>query len=771
MSLQIDACPAAFLRVALAPRGYGIMGDALKKFGKFFLLDMIAQGGMAEIYRARMAMQDGGGRLLAIKRIIGNYTEQKEFVEMFKSEIKTMSGFTHPNIISLYDYGEESGMLYIAMELVDGKNLRQFMSRFSELKQAFPTEVAVYIMEQAAHGMAYAHSYKDKITGKPLNIVHRDISPQNIMISYDGAVKVFDFGIAKANTNAESTRAGVIKGKPSYLSPEQITGDPLDGRSDIFALGIVLWELLTGRKLFASDNDYGVLKLIENCQNTVKPPSMFNPKVPKDLDAIVMKALTKNRDQRYQTSEELQRALHKFLYQFAPEFNPADLAYYARDLFKNEIVEDRKRLLKLNEKAELLLAQPEPEPAKPAPAPAAKPESTTVVNKAPAAEKPAQAPAPTQKRDESGSFRTVEFKEKTDVHLDFGAMGKAQQQTGKTPAATSSGSKPIQYATSSMSTNLTTRRPGGGTATGLRRRPGSSETKKSPLVAVAAAVVALAGVYYVDPTFFGLIPGPQTGGSNPGSTAQQAGPVGTLVIQSNVQAATIKINDEPRAQSLPATIANVPAGKPVRITVFSNGYKIRSETVTLASGETSNLMLPLEIEGAAGGAGDANAPATTNVMLKVGISPPGVGSTIRINGALVDASGLATVPTEREVELTVERDGFRTYREKFTLHASDLAGRKEASKEVALQPAKFGFISIKTTPRADAVVSIDGAEEKWSTPVSRKRIPVGTYKVKLVNSLLGMEKEITFTVGEDRFTNIDERLQVNDAQRTPGSQQ
>jgi serine/threonine-protein kinase len=332
------------------------VAEALKKFGKYFLLDQIAQGGMAEIYRARMATPDGGSRLLAIKKVIASYSSNQEFVKMFKEEIKTTSGFTHPNIVQLYDYGEEQGMLYIAMELVDGKNLRQFISRFAEIKSQFPVEVSVYIMEQSAHGMGYAHGYKDKITGKGLNIVHRDISPQNILISYDGAVKVIDFGIAKAVTNQESTRAGVIKGKPSYLSPEQISGEVLDGRSDIFALGIVLWELLTGKKLFASDNDYGVLKLIENCTNHVKPPSIFNPKVPKELDAIVMKALVKNRDQRYQTSEELQRALHKFLYQFAPEFNPADLAYYARDLFKNEIVEDRKRLLKLNEKVEQLLA-------------------------------------------------------------------------------------------------------------------------------------------------------------------------------------------------------------------------------------------------------------------------------------------------------------------------------------------------------------------------------------------------------------------------------
>jgi serine/threonine-protein kinase len=199
------------------------------------------------------------------------------------------------------------------------------------------------------------------MTGQPLNIVHRDISPQNILISFDGNVKVIDFGIAKASNNSESTRAGVIKGKPSYLSPEQISGEPLDGRCDIFALGIVLWELLCGRKLFAGESDLAVLKLIESCTSHVKPPSTINPQVPKELDYIVLRALAKQREKRYQTAEEMQRALHKFIYQFNSDFEPGALSLTAKDMFKNEIVEDRKRIHKLNEKVEQLLSLDIPE--------------------------------------------------------------------------------------------------------------------------------------------------------------------------------------------------------------------------------------------------------------------------------------------------------------------------------------------------------------------------------------------------------------------------
>jgi serine/threonine-protein kinase len=332
------------------------MADGPKKFGRYFLLDLLAQGGMAEIYRARLASADGAGRVIVIKRIQSGHGADQEFIQMFRSEIKVTMGFNHPNIVQLYDFGEENSQPYIAMEWVDGKNLRQLMARFHELKQRFPVDLAVQIIEQAASGLNYAHHFKDKITGNALNIVHRDISPQNLIISFEGSVKVIDFGIAKASVNSEATRAGVIKGKPSYLSPEQINGDALDGRSDIFSLGTVLWELLAGKKLFSGDSDLAILKQIESCNSHVKPPSSINPDVPPELDYIVLRSLAKHRDKRYQTAEEFQRALHKFLYAHSPEFNPNDLAYYAKDLFKNEIVEDRKKIQKLNDEVERLMS-------------------------------------------------------------------------------------------------------------------------------------------------------------------------------------------------------------------------------------------------------------------------------------------------------------------------------------------------------------------------------------------------------------------------------
>lgn len=315
------------------------------RFGRYIIVDPVAVGGMAEIYRARLAAsKEGPDRVIVIKKVIANLSQNPEFVQMFEEEIKITVGLTHPNIIQIYDYGKVDDQYFMAMEYVEGKNLRQFVKRLADMKSMFSIDMSCYIISQVCHALAYAHAYKDRMSGKPLGIVHRDISPQNVMISYDGATKLFDFGIAKAKSASEATRAGVIKGKPSYLSPEQIAGEVLDGRCDIFALGIVLWELLTAKRLFVADTDIGVLRLIQSAK--IEPPSTFNPAVPQALDAIVLKSLHRDKLKRYQTAEEFQRDLHKFLYSFNASFNPADLSYYAQELFKTEIKEDKERLAK-----------------------------------------------------------------------------------------------------------------------------------------------------------------------------------------------------------------------------------------------------------------------------------------------------------------------------------------------------------------------------------------------------------------------------------------
>jgi serine/threonine protein kinase len=314
----------------------------LERFGKYLILDHLVDGGMAKICRARY-LGEQSNKIVAIKMVQPQFSNDPSFVRMFQDELAVTFGLQHPNIAQVYDYGKVHNQLYTALEYVDGANLKQYLDRLKEKQVVFPVEISVYIISQVCQALHYAHTFTDKLTGKPLSIVHRDISPHNIMVTYDGAVKVIDFGIAKANTNSEATQAGTIKGKLSYLSPEVLEGLELDHRNDQFAVGITIWEMLCGKKLFSANNDLGVLKLIQACK--IQPPSQINPMVPKELEAIVMKALSKDRELRFEDMDKLNRALIKFLYSQYPDFNQSDLGYFAKELFKEEIAKDREKFV------------------------------------------------------------------------------------------------------------------------------------------------------------------------------------------------------------------------------------------------------------------------------------------------------------------------------------------------------------------------------------------------------------------------------------------
>lgn len=314
----------------------------LTRFGRYLILDHLVDGGMAKICRARF-LGEQADKVVAIKMIQPQFSADANFRKMFMDEIKVTFGLIHPNIAQTYDYGMITDQLFTAMEYIDGANLKQFMDRLKTKNFVFPVEISIHIITQVCQGLTYAHNFTDKLTGKQANIVHRDISPHNIMITYDGAVKIIDFGIAKAETNSESTKAGTIKGKLSYLAPEYLEGVELDHRYDQFAVGITLWELLCCRKLFQASNELAVLKLIQNCK--VPPPSSINPNVPKELDQIVMKALSKDRELRFKDMDQFSRALVKTLYSRYPDFNALDLAAFANELFKDEIKVDRAKLI------------------------------------------------------------------------------------------------------------------------------------------------------------------------------------------------------------------------------------------------------------------------------------------------------------------------------------------------------------------------------------------------------------------------------------------
>ena len=304
------------------------------QFGQYEILERIAAGGMAELYKAKRTGVEGFQKIVAIKKILPHLADDEEFVTMFADEAKLAAQLNHPNIIHIYDLGKiQAGGYFIAMEYVDGRDLRAIQQSGRDLGVPLPVPLAVYVASKVASALDYAHRRRDA-DGHELNIVHRDVSPQNILISYEGDIKLCDFGIAKAASKASKTQSGALKGKIQYMSPEQAWGKPIDRRSDLFSLGVVLHEMLTGERLFGGDTDINVLEKVRSAE--VVPPSQSNPEVPQNLDAVVLKALAKEPDDRYANASDLLRDLDSVLYSYTPAPGSADVAIYLHRLQAEE---------------------------------------------------------------------------------------------------------------------------------------------------------------------------------------------------------------------------------------------------------------------------------------------------------------------------------------------------------------------------------------------------------------------------------------------------
>ena len=317
-------------------------------------MERLAAGGMAEVFRAKQLGYAGFEKTVAVKRILPHFAESEEFKTMFRMEANLSAMLQHPNIAQIFANGENEGYLYLVMEFVDGKNLRQLLARADKLKFRIPIEICCYIVGESLKGLDYAHHFIDEKTGEPMGIIHRDVSPQNIMMSYDGSVKVVDFGIAKAASKAESgTKAGVLKGKFGYMSPEQARGADLDKRSDVFAMGIVLWELITQRRLFTHEDELKTLEKVRECK--VPKPSEKNPTIPYALEKIVLRALEKEPGVRYNSCEEFYTDLARYMNDRHPGFIPTDFSKFMKEFYKEDIVEDKKRREKLNLEAPAFL--------------------------------------------------------------------------------------------------------------------------------------------------------------------------------------------------------------------------------------------------------------------------------------------------------------------------------------------------------------------------------------------------------------------------------
>ncbi len=319
------------------------MAKKYEYFGKYVLMEKLAMGGMAEVFLARAPGAGGIGKFVAIKRILPQFADSPEFIDMFKEEAKIAINLSHSNIVTIHEFGVQKDQFFLVMDYVEGKNLRQILNKMKKSNSQFSIDQIVYMIKEVAGGLDHAHRCLDGSTGKPLNITHRDISPQNLMVSFEGEVKIVDFGIAKAESQIENTRAGTLKGKFGYMSPEQAEGQPVDLRTDIFSLGIVLWELLANDRLFIANNEINTLRKIRDCQ--VPSLRKINPNIHQELERIAQKALTRDRNLRYQTSAAIYRDLNRFLNRQFPDFSTHDFAVFIKTLFAEDILDNRQRLI------------------------------------------------------------------------------------------------------------------------------------------------------------------------------------------------------------------------------------------------------------------------------------------------------------------------------------------------------------------------------------------------------------------------------------------
>lgn len=310
---------------------------SLGTLGRYRLIRKLAQGGMAEVFLAKSYGAHGFEKPVAIKRILGRYASDKQFVTMLIDEAKITSLLNHPNVVPVIDFNADGKDCYLVMEYVAGRSMAGLLKMLANGGRQMSTEHLLYMVRESALGLHHAHQKADR-TGQPLKIVHRDVSPQNILLSFDGHVRVIDFGIARARNRLAETEAGTLKGKLRYMSPEQVEGKDVDGRADQFALGITLWEALTDRVLFDGDNDVQVIDAVVGAR--VPDPREYNRNIPEELARAVLKSLHRAASGRYASCDSFAAELRGILARLNPDYDPATLGTLMRKQFAQEIEED-----------------------------------------------------------------------------------------------------------------------------------------------------------------------------------------------------------------------------------------------------------------------------------------------------------------------------------------------------------------------------------------------------------------------------------------------
>jgi serine/threonine-protein kinase len=575
---------------------------------------------------------------------------------MFKDEAKIAINLSHSNIVSLHEFGMERQQFFIVMDFVEGRNLRQILNKMKKSGVSFSIEQVLYVIREVAAGLDHAHRCLDANTGKPLNIIHRDMSPQNVMVSFEGEVKIVDFGIAKAETQIETTRAGTLKGKFGYMSPEQAEGQMVDLRTDVFSLGIVLWELLANDRLFVANNEMNTLRKIRDCQ--IPSLRKINPNIPPELERIVSKALAKDKNLRYQTAAAFHRELSRFLNRQYPDFSPQDFAVFIKTLFAGEILENRKKMV---EYAKIEMRAPQlPQPV--ASNTASAPDKTVVTSTFTENTGPSQIGKHPSKIEPEMSVSPDALSDLSFEALAESSISGANQNSGaQLPAHPRAVSKTAP-SPRRMDLSYTGTVPPNPSGTRSISQPIHSSRSSGALfnsLSLALvlggflALAAGAGYFYTNPKEgigrlqkYGLFSKPkplQVQATENAST--DPNPMGLIYVKSSPPGAAIFVDGQPARETTPAEL-RLPDGKVATISVHLDGYEEYHEQVAFAVNQPRTLGIALR-------------PANGGTLI---VSPQGNGR-ITIDGKEIPAGQPIAVFANRELTVRIDDPATQSFAE------------------------------------------------------------------------------------------------------------
>lgn len=694
------------------------------QFGKYLLLKKIAVGGMAEIFLAKQASLGGFEKLVVIKRILPEYAKDQEFVRMFLDEARLVASMQHPNVVQVFDLDKVGESIYIAMEYIPGQDLNHLLKACRRAGKLLPPALLARIMAGACEGLHHAHTLKDA-RGAPLNLVHRDVTPSNLLVAYEGATKVLDFGVAKAESQLSKTAAGRLKGKFPYLAPEQINLQPLDARVDVWSLGVVLWESLTGKRLFHADNELGIVKAI--LEGPLPRPTEVEPKTPPGLDAVTMRALQRDRDKRYPSAQAMQRDLEALLRGAKRPVTTLEVSAFLKELFQGEYAAYRQLLLEVADATPERLADLV---------------GSTAPNSSPG----------------TGSNGSI-----SGAHSQPGVAVPARRSR----AAVAGGAVAALLALAAAL--FFALRPPAVTS-------GNLEVGSDP----AGATVLLDGLSRVERTpakLAGLplgkhevrveLEGRQPRTATVELTAER--PVVSVSLslpEAVVEPGTLSVLTEPPGANVyldgarqvpsPVTIPKVAAKVEHTVIADKDGYEVASQKVTLEPGGTQELKLVLSPKTVA----EPVATPTTAIVRtpgKAAVKTPGT-LELTVNPAcdvFVDGRKLGSSPVsaplpagESSVQLVNKELGINTW-----VPVSVAPGPAKTAKTITLGKGK---LAADVQPWADVYI---GDKKLGTTPLAPREVYEGSYLVRLVNSELGAIKTVNVVVKAGQTAVVRQNLQ------------